>query len=103
RFAEQLEAMYAAGGRVFVEVGPSSVLTRPVGRCLGDRAHGAAAIDTPAKQGWPALWDSWGRVAAAGVAVDFARYWRDEPADEADRATPPSAFGVRISGVNSGN
>ena len=37
-FAEQLEAMYAAGVRVFVEVGPGTVLTNLVKNCLGEQA-----------------------------------------------------------------
>ncbi|HEX3477702.1 MAG TPA: SDR family oxidoreductase [Kofleriaceae bacterium] len=101
RFAEQIEAMYAAGARVFVEVGPSGILTRLVGRCLGDRAHLAVATDVPDRHGVTALWDALGRLATAGVALDFERYWRDEPAGPAEAARPP-ALRVRISGANYG-
>src|SRR4029079_14645589 len=44
-FAEQVEAMYAAGARIFVEVGPGTVLTNLVNSCLGERPHLAVAID----------------------------------------------------------
>ncbi|MGH9885783.1 MAG: acyltransferase domain-containing protein, partial [bacterium] len=102
RFAEQLEAMYAAGARVFLEVGPSSVLTRLVGRGLGDRPHTSVALDSPDKHGVTSLWDALGRLAAAGIAIDFARYWRDEPAEPDEHTTPSSGFRVRVSGVNYG-
>jgi acyl transferase domain-containing protein/NAD(P)H-dependent flavin oxidoreductase YrpB (nitropropane dioxygenase family) len=39
RFADQVEAMYAAGARTFVEVGPGSVLSGLVAATLGDRPH----------------------------------------------------------------
>ncbi len=45
RFAQQIEAMYRAGARVFVEAGPGQVLTRLVDEILGDRPHVAIACD----------------------------------------------------------
>ena len=44
-FLAQIEAMYAAGARWFVEVGPKSVLTGLVGQILADRAHLRVAVD----------------------------------------------------------
>src|SRR5262249_10986350 len=104
RFADQIEAMYAAGARVFVEVGPSGVLTGLVGRCLGDRPHLALPLDAPEKHGVAALWDALARLASAGVPVDFARYWRDEApdGDEPPTTSASSGFRVRVSGVNYG-
>ncbi|MBA3744623.1 type I polyketide synthase [Sporichthya sp.] len=70
RFAEQIEAMYAAGARVFVECGPGRVLTGLVGSILGDRPHLAVATDAPGKHGISALLGSLGRLLAAGVTAD---------------------------------
>ncbi len=72
RFTEQIEAMYAAGARVFVECGPGRVLTGLVGAILGDRPHVAVATDAPGKHGVTALLTALGRLSAAGVTVDTA-------------------------------
>jgi len=45
RWAESVEAMYAAGARVFVETGPGRVLTGLVTEILGARPHLALAVD----------------------------------------------------------
>lgn len=44
-FVAQIEAMYAAGARVFIEVGPKAVLSRLVGRILDGKPHQAVALD----------------------------------------------------------
>ncbi len=47
RFGEMIEAMYRDGARVFIEVGPGSVLTPLVSATLGDRPHLAVAGQPP--------------------------------------------------------
>nr|WP_167854701.1 type I polyketide synthase [Haliea sp. SAOS-164] len=44
-FVKEVEAMHADGATVFVELGPKSVLTRLVGRILGDKPHTAIGLD----------------------------------------------------------
>ena len=39
RFVDEIERLYAAGARVFIEAGPGQVLSGLVGRILGDRPH----------------------------------------------------------------
>ncbi|NNJ11169.1 acyltransferase domain-containing protein, partial [Chloroflexales bacterium ZM16-3] len=46
RFLDQIEQIYAAGGAIFVEIGPRNVLTNLVGRILGDRPHIAVALNS---------------------------------------------------------
>ncbi|GAA3925783.1 hypothetical protein GCM10023085_03800 [Actinomadura viridis] len=70
RFAEQIEAMYAAGARIFVETGPGRVLTGLVHRILGDRPHTAAAFDAPGEDGIESLLRGLAELAVAGVPVD---------------------------------
>ena len=71
RFREMIEAMYADGVTHFVEVGPGSVLTKLVGRCLGDRSHVAVALDDKRGKGLRAFWRGVGRLAADGFPIDL--------------------------------
>jgi acyl transferase domain-containing protein/NAD(P)-dependent dehydrogenase (short-subunit alcohol dehydrogenase family) len=73
-FVAEVEAMYRDGARVFVELAPKSVLTRLVGKILGERAHVAVALDDGS--GIPGLLNALARLACAGVAIDFARLYR---------------------------
>ncbi|MGH3825645.1 MAG: SDR family NAD(P)-dependent oxidoreductase [Pseudonocardiaceae bacterium] len=76
RFVEQVEAMYAAGVRVFVETGPGRVLTQSVGAILADRPHVALATDVPGEPGLRRLLLTLAELAVAGVPVDPARLFR---------------------------
>ncbi|SEQ18872.1 Acyl transferase domain-containing protein [Lentzea albida] len=82
RFVEQVESMYAAGARIFVEAGPGGVLTSLVGKTLGDRPHQALRCD-----GHVTFLRTLAALAVAGVEVDTAPLFEDraEPAT----AVPP--------------
>ncbi|WP_419995727.1 SDR family oxidoreductase [Streptomyces boninensis] len=69
RFAEQVEAMYAAGARVFIEAGPGAVLSGLVGKVLGDRPHLAVPVEPRAGSGLPGFLEALARLAVAGVEV----------------------------------
>lgn len=69
-FVSQVEAMHADGARVFVEIGPKTVLTKLVGRILGDKPHLAIALDEGG--GLAGLLGGIGRLLAAGLALDVA-------------------------------
>ena len=72
RFAEQVEAMYEAGARTFVEAGPGRVLTGLVEKILGDRPHTAVACDVPGENGLHRLLTALAELIGAGVPVDPA-------------------------------
>lgn len=83
RFVDQVEAMYAAGVRVFVEAGPGRVLTQQVGKILGDRPHAMVACDVAGEPGVRRFLAAVAELAALGVPVDPAALFegRSTPAD----------------------
>jgi acyl transferase domain-containing protein/NAD(P)H-dependent flavin oxidoreductase YrpB (nitropropane dioxygenase family)/NAD(P)-dependent dehydrogenase (short-subunit alcohol dehydrogenase family) len=76
RFADEVEAMYEAGARVFVEVGPRNVLTGLTRQILGDRPHVAIATDSPARSGLVQIQLALAELAAHGVPIDAGRLFR---------------------------
>ena len=76
RFREQVEAMYEAGARIFVEVGPKGILTGLVGQILRDRPHLAMPSDVPGRPGLVQLLHLVARLATHGVAVRPERLFR---------------------------
>lgn len=93
RFVEEIEAMYAAGARVFVEAGPGTVLTDLVGRILLERPHVAVACDAN-EGGIASFVRALARLAAAGVEVDAEALFagRARPVDlrEPERFNAPA-------------
>ncbi|MEO8751320.1 MAG: SDR family NAD(P)-dependent oxidoreductase, partial [Casimicrobiaceae bacterium] len=89
RFAAEIEAMYAAGARIFVEAGPGRVLTGLVGRILGKRPHVATACDRPGENGIAALMLALGQLAVQGVPVDADAWFADRDIPRISLDTPP--------------
>jgi polyketide-type polyunsaturated fatty acid synthase PfaA len=100
RFVEQIEAMYAAGARVFVEVGPSSVLTSLVGRILDERPHHAISVDRKGKDDVACFHDALARLVAAGATLDFTALWANAAAEPA--ATAAAKMVLQLNGSNYG-
>ena len=71
RFADEIEAMYEAGARFFVEVGPRNVLSGLVGQILADRQHLAVNTDGPGRHGLSQLQHALGQLAVHGVPMDL--------------------------------
>ncbi|MGH1552489.1 acyltransferase domain-containing protein [Streptomyces sp. L7] len=68
-FVAQIEAMYEAGARVFVEAGPGSVLTRLVAQILGERPHRTVACEPRQDSGLRGWLDALAQLAVAGLPV----------------------------------
>jgi malonyl CoA-acyl carrier protein transacylase/NAD(P)-dependent dehydrogenase (short-subunit alcohol dehydrogenase family) len=76
RFREQIEALYGAGARLFVEVGPQSVLTGLVGQTLRNRPHLAVAADVKGRPGLVQLLHLLGQLVTRGIPVWVGRLFR---------------------------
>jgi acyl transferase domain-containing protein/NAD(P)H-dependent flavin oxidoreductase YrpB (nitropropane dioxygenase family)/NAD(P)-dependent dehydrogenase (short-subunit alcohol dehydrogenase family) len=89
RFSEMIEGMHAAGSRVFVEVGPGSVVTPLVDSILGSaRTHLAVSCDAPSRPGISTLLTTLARLCVAGVAVRPARLTSDRACRRIDLDGP---------------
>ncbi|MFF3336365.1 SDR family oxidoreductase [Streptomyces sp. NPDC002888] len=97
-FVEQVEAMYEAGARVFVEAGPGSVLTRLVGQILGDRPHRAVACEPRPDSGLRGWLDALAQLAVAGLPVRTGWLLRGRDAVDAVRTTVPKRPGWTVDG-----
>lgn len=99
RFVDQVESMYAAGARVFVEAGPGRVLTQQVGKILGDRPHAMVATDVAGEHGVRRLLLALAELATLGVPVqaDVLFEGRAESADLG--SLPVKAPGWQIDGA----
>jgi acyl transferase domain-containing protein/NAD(P)-dependent dehydrogenase (short-subunit alcohol dehydrogenase family)/NAD(P)H-dependent flavin oxidoreductase YrpB (nitropropane dioxygenase family)/acyl carrier protein len=73
RFADEIEAMYDAGARVFVEVGPQAVLTGLAGQILDGKPHLVLATDVKSRSGLVQLAHALGQLLTAGIPVDLDR------------------------------
>jgi acyl transferase domain-containing protein/NAD(P)-dependent dehydrogenase (short-subunit alcohol dehydrogenase family) len=84
RFREEIEAMYSAGARLFVEVGPQAVLTGLVGQILRDRPHLAVAADVKGRPGLVQLLHVLGQLVVHGVPVRPDRLFRGRDVQPVD-------------------
>lgn len=101
-FQDQVEAMYAAGVRTFVEVGAGASLTGLVGQILGDREHAAVPLDRPGRSATVPLHTALGELAVRGVPLDLDHLWAPYavPGPSAKEREPRMT--VKISGANYG-
>ncbi|ACO79122.1 Type I fatty acid synthase ArsA [Azotobacter vinelandii CA] len=75
-FVKEIERLYEAGARVFIESGPGLVLTGLVDRILAERPHSALGIEAPGRGGWVQLAHLLGQAFVLGLPLDFGRWFR---------------------------
>ncbi|CAN2536639.1 hypothetical+protein [Methylocapsa aurea] len=107
RFVEELERLYAAGARVFIESGPGMILSGLVDRILGKREHVTLAVDAPERPGWLQFGHLIAQAITLGLPVDVARWFRHRGfaeirlqalLEKAEAAANPPASVWRVSG-----
>ena len=75
-FVREIAAMYEAGARIFVEVGPGQVLTGLVGQILGERHHLAVATNQAGRSGLVSLLHAVAQLMAHGVSVKLEKIYQ---------------------------
>ncbi|MFB8442656.1 SDR family NAD(P)-dependent oxidoreductase [Streptomyces niveus] len=98
RFAEQIESMYAAGARVFAEVGPGRVLSRLVSAVLGDRPHQTIPLDGGRPGGLGGFLTALARLAVNGADVRTGRLFRGRDAVDPQTADAGRSPGWTVDG-----
>ncbi len=97
-FREEIEAMYAAGARIFVEVGPGNVVAGLVSDTLGSRDYSVFSLDNKRTNGLAQFLAGVGALAVAGIPVDLAALYADAPPPQPKAA--PSKHAVYLTGAN---
>ncbi|MFD8496907.1 SDR family oxidoreductase [Amycolatopsis sp. NPDC059657] len=97
-FVEQIEAMYAAGARVFVEAGPGSVLTKLVQAILEDRPHRTVSLEGRRRTGLAGFLGALAQLAVAGVDVRTGWLFQGRDAVEAGKAARRKRAGWTVDG-----
>ncbi|WP_369696843.1 SDR family NAD(P)-dependent oxidoreductase [Streptomyces sp. XD-27] len=99
RFAEQIEAMYAAGARTFVEVGPGRVLSRLVAAQLGDRPHRTVQLDGGGRAGGlTGFLTALAGLAVSGVDLRTGPLFQGRDAVDAETAPAARPAGWTVDG-----
>lgn len=97
-FRDQIEAMYAAGARIFVEVGPGNVAAGLISDTLGDRDFTVLSLDNKRANGVAQFLSGIGALAVAGLSVDLAALYADAPPQQP--RPEPSKHAVFLTGAN---
>lgn len=98
RFAEQIESMYAAGARVFAEVGPGRVLSRLVSAVLGDRPHRTIPLDGGRAGALSGFLTALAQLAVNGADVRTGRLFRGRDAVDPETADTGRSPGWTVDG-----
>lgn len=97
-FRAQVEAMYAAGARHFIEVGPGNVVAGLVSDTLGTRDYSVLSLDNKRTNGVLQFLSVIGALSVAGLKLDLAALYAEAPAPEPKPT--PSKHAVFLTGAN---
>jgi acyl transferase domain-containing protein/NAD(P)-dependent dehydrogenase (short-subunit alcohol dehydrogenase family) len=71
RFADEIDELYQRGARVFVELGIGSALSSLIDETLKGREHVTVPVERKGAHGLTSMWEALGKLAVAGVRLDF--------------------------------
>jgi acyl transferase domain-containing protein/NAD(P)H-dependent flavin oxidoreductase YrpB (nitropropane dioxygenase family)/NAD(P)-dependent dehydrogenase (short-subunit alcohol dehydrogenase family) len=77
RFKDEVTALYQAGARIFIEVGPQTVLTGLVGQTLSSQPHLAVASDSKNRPGLVQLQHLLAQLLVRGLPLRLDRLYED--------------------------
>lgn len=97
-FRDMVEAMYADGARIFVEVGPGSVVSGLVRNILADRSSVIVSLDHQRADDTTHFFQSLGELSTCGLQLNMASLFAEAPAPKPKPT--PSRHAVMISGAN---
>ncbi|MGI2159305.1 phosphopantetheine-binding protein [Shewanella baltica] len=103
RFSEQLQAMYDAGARVFVEFGPKNILQKLVENTLGEHLNELCLISmnpNPKGDSDSQLRLATVQLAVAGVALTDVDPYQAITSQEIAEREAPSAMNIKLTATN---
>lgn len=98
-FVGMIEAMHRDGARLFVEIGPKSVLADLTRRILGDRPHRAVSFDS-AGGGLVGILHALAALVVEGVPLDLARIFEGRVAEPVTLGNLAAAGPAEVIGPN---
>ncbi len=97
-FRQCLEAMYTAGARIFIGIGPGSMVSTLARSTFAGRDVELLALDRKREDDISTFLSAIGQLAVLGQKLDIAALYRDLPT--AKKRPAASKFSVAISGAN---
>ncbi len=88
RFVDEVEALYEAGARVFVELGPGAVGARLVSQILGDRPHVSIGLQARGTGGLEPFLRGLAELVLHGVEVNLERLYEGRRLELLDLGNP---------------
>ncbi|MDY6863148.1 MAG: beta-ketoacyl synthase N-terminal-like domain-containing protein, partial [Thermodesulfobacteriota bacterium] len=76
RFVEEIEAIYDAGARIFIEVGAGNILSKLIDRILSKKPHTTIYTDRKGSSALVQLQHTVAQLAASGVEMDMEPLYR---------------------------
>jgi acyl transferase domain-containing protein/NAD(P)-dependent dehydrogenase (short-subunit alcohol dehydrogenase family) len=100
RFHDQVEAAYAAGGRIFLEIGPKALIARLIDEILGSRPHETVAINPdPTGDANAQLTRAFERLNALGISLAHFHGRVEQNAGALTAGEQPLSHGVIMLGA----